>query len=602
MNGFILRLCILTAILTLCGGAALLFRLTRAGRCGRVMSRVWAVVLVLAILPLRLPAAWLPEAEPPVARPVAEQPSAAVPVTVEPSYTVAEQPSTPPTAVQTVELPTRPSTLPTSALFAALWSGGAVVMLTLALRRNRKLSTMLRTCSRPCEDNETLAVLVDLAHRAGLSQLPELRVLDADIAVPPCTAGIFRPCIYLSARLPDAQEHLAAILAHELCHIRRRDIWRKLFALTVCAVHWFNPIAHAILPRVYDDLEPACDRDTLRLLGGEPARIGYMQTLLEVAAGMTAWRSTHLALGLGSQKQQIERRFTSMKKTRLNKLYTLLALLLVCAMALGASVVFTACVPAKAAENPLEALTPLTDRIVRYHYDLAPEDEITLEMLEGITSLRLSVASVDTNIEALIAEAMEQDGTFTLEMMEIPADSSESLIESMKNFVADCNDASARRALQRIELGEVLEEKTFVSFNVNYVDAAEGSYEALVGNVETFKLIPQRFFEKAMLAQVTDDWTQKKIMAYYVLKDNIRMETERAKAELLAMFPGIDKHPTYIGDPFPTACDHLTIYYHFYEYGILDPQLLDSTTIDTAQFAVFPNLDTIELVGLTEAK
>ena len=197
---------------------------------------------------------------------------------------------------------------------------------------------------------------------------------------------------------------------------------------------------------------------------------------------------------------------------------------------------------------------------------------------------------------------MEQDGILTLEMMELPADSSESLIESMKKFIASSNDASDKRAGQRIELGEVLEEKTLVSFNVNCADAAEGSYEALVGNVETFKLIPQRFFEKAMLAQVTDDWTQKKIMAYYVLKDNIRMETERAKAELLAMFPGIDKHPTYIGDPFTTTCDHLTIYYHFYEYGILDPQLLDSTTIDTAQFAVFPNLATLELVGLTEAK
>lgn len=520
----------------------------------------------------------------------------------------------------------------------------------------------------------------------------------------------------------------------------------------------------------------------------------------QVSALLAAWKRDTLVLGLGSQKQQIERRFTSMKETRLNKLYAALALLLVCAMALGASVIFTACVPAEAtAADPRDALTPLTERIVRYHYDLAPEDEITIEMLEGITSLKLSVSavkvaalddqtlvnfttnyigaaegsvdallagvefhqmvpkrffeetiiknvpetefqrkkveafytlvdldafeherekaekklmypgiencpcyifdptareadlntiftylhdagilapqlldstvidtapiyaafpnlttlelvglttvtpttagltplvdrivryyynlgpndiitdemlagvtsiklevsSIDTNIESLLVESMEQDKTLTLEMMELPADSSESLIESMKKFIASSNDASAKRAEQRIELGEVLEEKTLVSFNVNYADAAEGSYEALAGNVETFKLIPQRFFEKAMLAQVTDDWTQKKIMAYYVLKDNIRMESERAKAEFFAMFPGIDKQPTYIADPLPTTYDHLTIYYHFYEYGILDPQLLDSTAIDTAQFAVFPNLATLELVGLTEAK
>lgn len=609
MNGFLLSLLALTHVLTVCGGAALLFRLTRAGRCGRLMSAVWTIVLLLALIPLRLPEAWLPmslfgetgsdaliELSPTVitAPPAAEA--------SEEQFTVIEHPAEPAQPVQIIEAPAGRSAIPVGPILFAVWLGGAAVMLMLSLRRSRQLSTTLRTCSIPCEDDETLAVFVDLAHRTGLRRLPELRVLDAGIPIPPCTAGFFSPCIYLPAELPTTHDSRAAILAHELCHIRRRDIWRKLFALAVCSAHWFNPLAHAILPRVYDDLEPACDRDALRLLGGEPARIGYMQTLLEVAAQLTVWQRDTLVLGLGSQKQQIERRFTSMKKTRLNKLYAALALLLVCAMALGAAVIFTACTPIEAAADPRDALTPLTERIVRYQYDLAPGDEITLEMLEGITSLKLAVASVDTNIETLLTEAMEQDGILTLDMLELPADSSDSLIASMKNFVADCNDASARRASQRIELGEVLEEKTFVSFNVNYANAAEGSYEALIGTSETFRFIPKHFFETTIRAQITDDWTQKKVMAYYTLKDYADMETERAKAELLAMFPGIDKHPTYIGDPFTTTCDHLTIYYHFYEYGILDPQLLDSTTIDTAQFAVFPNLATLELVGLTEAK
>lgn len=601
MNGFLLRLFLLTVILTLCGGAALLFRLTRAGRCGRVMSRVWAMVLVLAILPLRLPAAWLPEAEQTIVQPVAEHAAEAIRFTAAPSNTVAERPSTPPTAVQTVELQAGRPALPIAALLVVLWSGGALVMLTLALRRNRKLNTMLRTCSRPCEENETLAILVDLAHRAGLDRLPELRILDAGIAAPPCTTGIFRPCIYLPVGLPEAHVHLAAILAHELCHIRRRDIWRKLFALTVCAVHWFNPIAHAILPRGYEDLELACDRDTLRLLGGEPARIGYMQTLLEVAAGMTAWRNDHLALGLGSQKQQIERRFTGMKKARHNKLYSLLALLLVCAMALGASVVFTACVPAKAAENPLDALTPLTDRIVRYHYDLAPGDAITEEMLEGITSLKLSVASVDANITSLIRTAELEEANW--DEIHLPDNASTDMIAWANSVIESNKSAVERYTAERVILADLLEKKTLVSFNVNYADAAEGSYAASTANMETFEYVPRCFYEETICASVSDDWTLKKFNAFYCLKDAAdETLTDRQRDEMLAMFPYADEHPTYICDPTRIARENLNLYYTMYAHGILAPQLLDSTTIDTAQFAVFPNLNTVELVGLTEAK
>lgn len=49
MTYFLWTLLSLSAVLTLCGGMALLFRLTRAGRCGRVMNAVWGIVLLLAL-------------------------------------------------------------------------------------------------------------------------------------------------------------------------------------------------------------------------------------------------------------------------------------------------------------------------------------------------------------------------------------------------------------------------------------------------------------------------------------------------------------------------------------------------------------------------
>ena len=190
----------------------------------------------------------------------------------------------------------------------------------------------------------------------------------------------------------------------------------------------------------------------------------------------------------------------------------------------------------------------------------------------------------------------------TLDMMNLPDNASEDLIASMKTFVDSCNSMNVKYAAQRLLLAEMLAQKTLVSFNVNCAGAAEDSYEALVGSKETFNYIPKRFFEKSMVAQVTDSWTQKKVCAFYVLKDaSDPTLTDHQREEMLTIFPWADQHPTYIGDPTTTAVDTLVIYYHLYEYGLLDAQLLDSTAVDTAQFAGFPNLTTLELVGLTEA-
>lgn len=290
-----------------------------------------------------------------------------------------------------------------------------------------------------------------------------------------------------------------------------------------------------------------------------------------------------------------------MKKARHNKLYSLLALLLVCAMALGASVVFTACVPAKAAENPLDALTPLTDRIVRYHYDLAPGDAITEEMLEGITSLRLSVASVDTNIKALILSAETEETNW--DKIDLPNNASEDMIAWANSVIAGNAAAIERYAAERVILSDLFDKKTLVTFHVNYTDAPEGSYEAAQAMVDTFEHVPARFFKETICASVTDDWTLNKFNAFYCLKDAAdETLTERQKNQMLTMFPWSDEHPTYICDPARIARENLHLYHTMYAHGILDPQLLDSTAVDMTQFAVFPNLNTVELVGLTEAK
>ena len=159
-------------------------------------------------------------------------------------------------------------------ILTAFYLGGTAVTFLYFLRRSASSASSLRACSRPCTDGEIMEHFHALLARCGLRRTPELRILDEGICWSPCTTGILSPCIYLPAAL--RREDIPSVLAHELCHIRRRDALRRLLTVAVVSVHWFNPAAHFILPLIHEDMEQSCDSAALRLLGGQPARQTYI--------------------------------------------------------------------------------------------------------------------------------------------------------------------------------------------------------------------------------------------------------------------------------------------------------------------------------------
>jgi beta-lactamase regulating signal transducer with metallopeptidase domain len=87
----------------------------------------------------------------------------------------------------------------------------------------------------------------------------------------PGVFGVFRPVLYLPAgiadHLDDAQ--LKAIVAHELCHIRRRDNLTAALHMLVEAVFWFHPLIWWIGTRLVDERERACDEEVVQS-GSDP--------------------------------------------------------------------------------------------------------------------------------------------------------------------------------------------------------------------------------------------------------------------------------------------------------------------------------------------
>ncbi|AMV16930.1 M56 family metallopeptidase [Planctomyces sp. SH-PL14] len=54
-------------------------------------------------------------------------------------------------------------------------------------------------------------------------------------------------------------EERKAVLHHELCHLRRGDLWASLVARAVVALHWFNPLAWYAASRFDEAAEWSCD-------------------------------------------------------------------------------------------------------------------------------------------------------------------------------------------------------------------------------------------------------------------------------------------------------------------------------------------------------
>jgi bla regulator protein BlaR1 len=87
----------------------------------------------------------------------------------------------------------------------------------------------------------------------------------------PGVVGLWRPILLLPAGIRErlTPPQMEAVLAHELCHVRRRDNLFASIHMIAEAAFWFHPLVWWIGARLMDERERACDEEVLRL-GGEP--------------------------------------------------------------------------------------------------------------------------------------------------------------------------------------------------------------------------------------------------------------------------------------------------------------------------------------------
>jgi bla regulator protein BlaR1 len=94
-----------------------------------------------------------------------------------------------------------------------------------------------------------------------------IKTLSSAACIEPGIFGVFRPVLLLPEGIAErlTPEQLAAIVAHELCHVRRRDNLAAAIHMVIEAGFWFHPLVWWIGARLVEERERACDEEVIRL-------------------------------------------------------------------------------------------------------------------------------------------------------------------------------------------------------------------------------------------------------------------------------------------------------------------------------------------------
>ena len=193
---------------------------------------------------------------------------------------------------------------------AALWlvvTGLTVARLLIAVGYLARLRASLRT---PPEFAG--AHVGALAQRVGLTRGVE--IVESAIVTVPMVLGLVRPVVIVPAglHLVMPQQHLDAIVVHELEHVRRRDPWVAHVQVVVEALFAFHPGVRWISHQVRLEREAICDAGVVRLTG-DPRT--YARALLHLADYASAGRPTTLLAATGGDLVIRIRRLSGHRET-----------------------------------------------------------------------------------------------------------------------------------------------------------------------------------------------------------------------------------------------------------------------------------------------
>ncbi len=167
----------------------------------------------------------------------------------------------------------------TAPAIAFLYIAGVLVMLVrlgAAICGGQRLTSH----GRPVAEQSVIQILSAQAERLTLKTVPAIAYCER--VVVPVVVGVVKPVILLPATMMSglSSRELAAVLAHELAHVKRFDHVLIVIQRFLEALLFFHPAVWWLSRRIHDEREHACD-DLVIKAGTD--RLDYARSLLRVA-------------------------------------------------------------------------------------------------------------------------------------------------------------------------------------------------------------------------------------------------------------------------------------------------------------------------------
>jgi|GEM_PF-918059 len=175
------------------------------------------------------------------------------------------------------------STISLNGMLITIWAAGALCGAIRLVRFMIQLSTLKRAAIPAAPAIQVLAG--EILQRLRIRRF--VRVLVSDSAASPFVFGVTRPAIMLPGRLAQSlsSEEIAALLGHEIAHLRKHDLfwcagWRWMKAL-----FWFHPLVWKV-PEAHS---LACEEEADRVASSHMEnRASYARLLAQLSLRVLA--------------------------------------------------------------------------------------------------------------------------------------------------------------------------------------------------------------------------------------------------------------------------------------------------------------------------
>ncbi|MFD3156964.1 M56 family metallopeptidase [Haloimpatiens sp. FM7330] len=141
-----------------------------------------------------------------------------------------------------------------------------------------------------------------------------ISLIESEKIKSPMLIGIFKPKIVIpfDLHLKTNITRVRYVLLHELIHFKRKDIFINCLTISICILHWFNPLLWYAFYKMRQDCELCCDNDVLYFLKTDEIK-EYGYTIIDLLKNFHTSPKNICTAGIIKSKSQAKKRIIIIK-------------------------------------------------------------------------------------------------------------------------------------------------------------------------------------------------------------------------------------------------------------------------------------------------